>query len=108
MEDKIIYHVTTAEEWNKAQDKGEYTHPSLVSEGFIHCSTEELLPGVMDRYFSGHKDLIKLVIDTESLLNPLRYETATRMNEAYPHIYGSLNLEAVTEVIFLNENNSNA
>jgi uncharacterized protein (DUF952 family) len=35
----MIYHITTNAEWQNAQTKGEYTAPSLQTEGFIHCST---------------------------------------------------------------------
>jgi uncharacterized protein (DUF952 family) len=35
----MIYHITSKQEWVSAQEQGEYTAPSLQTEGFIHCST---------------------------------------------------------------------
>jgi uncharacterized protein (DUF952 family) len=35
----MILHITTHKDWEKAMQLGEYNAPSLVSEGFIHCST---------------------------------------------------------------------
>jgi uncharacterized protein (DUF952 family) len=34
----FIYHITSKEAWQNAQAAGYYSHPSLETEGFIHCS----------------------------------------------------------------------
>ena len=93
-----IYHITTREAWEQALTKGFYEAASLHSEGFIHCSTDQQVEGVLQRYYSGKKDLVKLVIDTEKLKSPLHYELAPSVNEKFPHIYGPLEVEAVEEV----------
>jgi uncharacterized protein (DUF952 family) len=94
----IIYHVTTAEEWQEAQGKGNYVAPSLVTEGFIHCSEAGQVAGVLERYFAGKQNLVKLVIDTGRLKHRLQYDIAPSMGEAFPHIYGPINLEAVIKL----------
>jgi uncharacterized protein (DUF952 family) len=43
-------------------------------------------------------DLVKLIIDTEELSSPLKYELAPSVNENFPHVYGVINLEAVVAV----------
>ena len=48
----IIYHVTTAENWKAAKEKGFYDHPSLLAEGFIHCSQDLEVAGVLERNFA--------------------------------------------------------
>ncbi len=63
MEAQLIYHLTTVEEWEDAQDKGSYEPSSFIREGFIHCSTEEQLEGVMQRHFKKQENLVKLVIE---------------------------------------------
>ncbi|MDB5230698.1 MAG: hypothetical protein JWN76_1503 [Chitinophagaceae bacterium] len=93
-----IYHVTTAAEWEAAKKNGAYEAASLPVEGFIHCSTEKQVKGVLERYFSGQTELVKLVIDPEKLLSKLQYDRSEAMNEDFPHIYGPINLDAVTEV----------
>jgi uncharacterized protein (DUF952 family) len=98
----IIYHVTTAEAWNAAQQKGQYESPSLAREGFIHCSEANQVAGVLDRYFAGQTNLVKLVIDTEALTSRLVYDWSTSNEETYPHVYGPINTNAVKEVIQLN------
>lgn len=101
METPVIFHLTTITEWEKAQDRGIYEPDSVVKEGFIHCSTKEQLDGVMTRYFKEHENLVKLVIDPSRVLHPIKYESGTNHQDMYPHIYGPLNLEAVTQIVFL-------
>lgn len=95
----IIYHVTTANEWNAAKEKGQYESLSLKEEGFIHCSLETQVPGVLQRYFAGKTGLVKLVIDTDKLRSQLIYDWSTSNEDTYPHIYGPINTDAVIEVI---------
>ena len=94
----IIYHVTTAHEWQAAQEKGCYEAPSMATEGFIHCSDEGQVAGVLERYFAGKQDLVKLVIDTNRLQHRLQYDLSPSVNEAFPHVYGPINLDAVIAV----------
>ncbi|HUP12801.1 MAG TPA: DUF952 domain-containing protein [Niastella sp.] len=94
-----IYHVTSKEEWEAAKEKGYYEAASLPIEGFMHCSEEHQVKGVLGRYFSGKKNLVKLTIDTGKLEHQLQYDVAPSLNEAFPHIYGPLNVDAVTDVV---------
>jgi uncharacterized protein (DUF952 family) len=95
----IIYHVTTATEWSTAQQKGSYESASLKEEGFIHCSQEEQVAGVLQRYFTDKTNLVKLVIDTDKLTSKYVFEWSPSTEDTFPHIYGPVNLEAVTAVI---------
>ncbi|GAA4342140.1 DUF952 domain-containing protein [Flaviaesturariibacter amylovorans] len=95
----MIYHVTTAAEWKAAQEKGQYEAASLPVEGFIHASADERqVRGVLERYFAGQTDLVKLSIDPDKLEHELKWEVATSVSEEFPHIYGPLNLDAVVKV----------
>ncbi|TCJ13557.1 DUF952 domain-containing protein [Flaviaesturariibacter flavus] len=96
---QYIYHVTTRAEWERAQQEGAYRAASLPVEGFIHASADERqVQGVLQRYFAGQKDLVKLTIDTRKLTHELKWELAPSVNEEFPHIYGPLNLDAVAEI----------
>ena len=97
----IIYHVTSAEEWNVAKEKGSYEAPSLRSEGFIHCSQDHQVAGVLERYFVGKDGLVKLVIDTDKLESRYVSEWSPSVQDTFPHIYGPINVSAVIEVIAL-------
>lgn len=93
----FIYHVTTKAEWEVAKKKGYYSAPSLETEGFIHCSEEHQVQGVLERYFKNRNDLLKLVIEPQKLKAELKYELAPSVKETFPHVYGPINLDAIVE-----------
>jgi uncharacterized protein (DUF952 family) len=96
----VIYHVTTAAEWETAKEKGAYTSPSLQAEGFIHCSADDAqVAGVLQRYFSGKTRLVKLVIDTDKLSSRFIYEWSPSTADTFPHVYGPINTAAVIDAI---------
>ncbi|MFY7965061.1 MAG: DUF952 domain-containing protein [Chitinophagaceae bacterium] len=97
-----IYHITTINEWEVAKRDGFYVAASLPIEGFIHCSKAEQVEGVLERYYKGVTGLVKLVIDVSKLNHKLIYELAPSINQEFPHIYGSINIDAVVNVIILN------
>lgn len=92
-----IYHITTKEWWAKFEDLDYYESPTLNEEKFIHLSTAEQVLGVLERYYSGQTDLLKLHVDTEKLSAELKFEQATN-NEFFPHLFGRLNKSAVVVV----------
>ena len=92
-----IYHITTQEQWDTANEKGFYTSPSLKEEGFIHCSEERQIPDVLNRYFSGKDHLVKLTIDTAKLTSQLIYDWSNAIEDTFPHIYGPINLDAIVK-----------
>ena len=98
MESSYIYHITTTAAWEKAQIEGAYTTDSLVIEGFIHCSTTDQVAGVLDRYYKGQTNLVKLTIDKSKVTSPLIFELASSINEVFPHIHGPINLSAIVKV----------
>ncbi|HMO32505.1 MAG TPA: DUF952 domain-containing protein [Lacibacter sp.] len=94
----LIYHITTAAAWKDALNSGFYETESLTTEGFIHCSQEEQVPGVLERYYSGNKNLVLLVIETEKLISRFVFEWSPSTADTFPHIYGPLNTDAVIDV----------
>jgi uncharacterized protein (DUF952 family) len=94
----IIYHITTLEDWKNVKQKGYYEHPSLKDEGFIHCSQEQQVAGVLERYFAGKTDLVKLVIDTDKLTSKFVFDWSPSTADTFPHVYGPINVEAILTV----------
>lgn len=93
----MIYHVVTAPQWQLALQQGFHAADSLAVEGFIHASKEEQVKGVLERYYKNVPDLLLLHIDETKLTAELKYELAPSVNEAFPHIYGRLNIDAVVK-----------
>jgi uncharacterized protein (DUF952 family) len=95
----IIYHITTDSTWNNAREIGVYTVPSLKEEGFIHCSQQNQLADVKQRYFEGRNDLLLLSIETDKLTSPFIFEWSPSVQDTFPHVYGPINVDAVVEVV---------
>jgi uncharacterized protein (DUF952 family) len=107
-----IFHITTRNDWNAAQAKRTYTAPSLATEGFIHCSTLSQVLPVAGNFYKGQTGLSLLVIDPTLLSSTLKWEPPSGgtpppgvpVGEMFPHIYGPINLNAVTKVVDLESN----
>ena len=94
----MIYHVTLRSQWAKALGEGYFTEESLEKEGFIHMSTLEQVAGVLDRYYKNITDLVLLHVDEKKLTSKLQYDLSPSVQESFPHIYGTINLDAVVHV----------
>jgi len=95
---KRIFHIALANEWSKALENGAYRTSSLDTEGFIHFSTGQQLLRTANKFYRGNRNVVLLLIDPKRLAAKLRYEPIEDGQE-FPHLYGDLNLDAVTEVL---------
>lgn len=99
MTPETILHITHRSEWDAAQQDGYYTAPSLATEGFIHCSTPSQVVAVAERFYAGQTGLVLLILDPARIRSEVKYEPGSdKPDELFPHIYGTLNLDAVTRV----------
>jgi uncharacterized protein (DUF952 family)/RimJ/RimL family protein N-acetyltransferase len=97
VEDRYLVHICQRTDWQAAQERGEYrTEDSVEKGGFIHCSRPGQALRVANFLFPGKPGLVLLWIDPQRLRSEIRWEPAD--GEAFPHIYGPINLEAVAEV----------
>ncbi len=93
-----IFHISEPQRWQEAQSSGRYQPEQFAVEGFIHCSTPEQVVQVANARFRGRTDLLLLTIDTDKVGPEIRYENLEGGSQLFPHIYGELNLDAVTEI----------
>jgi uncharacterized protein (DUF952 family) len=97
-----LFHITERETWLSAARTGEYRMSTrgiaLESQGFIHCSLRNQLPAVADFVYGDVPDdeLVVLVIDSDQVGAPIRFEAAEPGGPEYPHVYGALPVGAVT------------
>ena len=98
MESEFIYHITTEKAWAAAQVLQSYMPPTFEKDGFIHCSIERQIEGVLERFYQGQTGLVKLKIEKAKVHRPVLFELAEDLNELFPHIYGPLNLDSVVAV----------
>jgi uncharacterized protein (DUF952 family) len=96
-----LYHVAELEHWEAARASGRYERStrgaSLAEVGFVHLSTADQWPKVLERFYGGHDgELLLLTVDPRRLTAPLRWEGApSNAGEPFPHLYGPLDLDAV-------------
>jgi uncharacterized protein (DUF952 family) len=102
----MILHIASRKDWKAAGSVGAYTAPSLHEEGFIHCSTVKQAVDTANVFFKGQTGLALLCIDESKLTAELKYEAPTgggahdpSVGKLFPHVYGPINLDAVTKVL---------
>jgi uncharacterized protein (DUF952 family) len=95
-----ILHITHRDLWETAKNLGAYRSDSLATEGFIHCSTLAQVIGSANRFFKQQTDLVILLIDVDRVTSEIKYEGIDPIN-LFPHIYGTLNIDAVIQSIDL-------
>jgi uncharacterized protein (DUF952 family) len=100
-----LLHLTEQASWDAARRTGTYAMSTrgrtLGEVGFIHCSLRHQLRPTGERIYGDHPDpdaLVVLVIDSDRLTVPVRYEAVEPGTEEFPHVYGPLPVDAVVAV----------
>ncbi|MBI3743597.1 MAG: DUF952 domain-containing protein [Chloroflexi bacterium] len=98
---RVLYLLLPADEAADVRSRASFTTPSLEAQGFIHASGSLAQAiRVANRKFAATPRLTALAVDRRRIASPVRDEWA---NDAkpFPHIYGPLNTDAITEVLHL-------
>jgi uncharacterized protein (DUF952 family) len=96
-----IYKIATALAWREAERQGVFRGSADdVKDGFVHFSTAAQLAETARKHFFGQSGLLLIEVDADRLGPGLRFETS-RNGEKFPHLYGELDLRAVTAVFDL-------
>lgn len=94
-----IYHMAPHALWAEQASSPNFAPPSLVDEGFIHCTAEPdrllLVANTFYRDLPGAFIIIRIA--PERLAAVLRWERAD--GHLFPHVYGPLNKDAVEQII---------
>ena len=94
-----IFHIASDQDINSYQTRGEYRCASLDLEGFIHCCDRDQLASVVNRYYQHVDHLQLMLLDPDKLTHPLIRENTVGGSELFPHVYGVINKEAVTDIV---------
>ena len=84
--------------WEAAKAAGVYEGDTFASQGYLHCSTPELVHLPATLLFRGRTDLLLLEIDESRLPVPVTWEQGdppTPDGRLFPHLYGTLPIDAV-------------
>ena len=94
-----IYKICPASAWSEAERQGVFRgSPVDVSDGFIHFSTASQVEETARKHFAGQIGLLLIAVDADALGDALKWERS-RNDELFPHLYGELDLGAVTGVL---------
>lgn len=101
---RLIFHLVPRSTWEQTP-RDAYTDPSLMSEGFIHCSNADQVERVANLFFASCEELLVLHIDVDRLGAALRDEPAAAIGgqdpftgEMFPHVYGVIERNAIVAV----------
>lgn len=93
-----IYKIVPADLWTKAQGEGRFLGSQAdLRDGFIHFSTAAQAVETAARHFAGQGGLLLVSVDAARLGDKLKWEPS-RGGALFPHLYGDLELAAVTDV----------
>lgn len=82
---ETLYLVVSPAEWKESQEVGKMMLSSF-HDPFIHLSTEEQYPKVIEKFWSG-KEYILLKVDPKKIKGRLEYETNPGGSNRYYHLY---------------------
>ena len=107
--DPMIYHIVIESDFHAEFDGRVYLPAGLRRDGFVHCAfAPAVIPVANDYYADTLGRLLLLEIDPSRLAAETRYEAAAPLAgggtahlasaSLFPHVYGPLNIEAITGV----------
>lgn len=93
-----IYKICPRALWQEAES-AQLFHgaPVDLHDGYIHFSSAEQVAETAAKHFAGQDDLVLVFVNSALLGERLLWETS-RGDALFPHLYGALDLSAVTKV----------
>jgi uncharacterized protein (DUF952 family) len=90
-----IFKILNMATYDTAEATGVFQGATIdLKDGFIHFSSVEQVRETARLHFAGGTDLMVLAVAAEALGPALKWERS-RGGQLFPHLYGSLNMNAV-------------
>jgi uncharacterized protein (DUF952 family) len=95
--DGRTFHLTPVAWWDAADPGAPLEAPSLVTEGFVHCTTgaTEMVATANRHYRADPRPFVVLTIDLDRLTSPWRVDDPGGI---YPHVFGPIDRTAIVDV----------
>ena len=91
----LIYKIVDRAAWSAAVEQGQFEGAAIdLADGYIHFSTSKQAPETAAKHFNGVDDLLLVAVRSADLGAGLKYEIS-RGGALFPHLYGSLMMDAV-------------
>ena len=95
----IVYKIVPDVLWRKAKETGRFEGAEIdLRDGYIHFSTASQVAETARKHYFGQTGLFLVAVDADALGDALRWEPS-RNDELFPHLYGELDLGAVTAIL---------
>jgi uncharacterized protein (DUF952 family) len=95
MQESRAYKILLPGEWAALRRDGSFAGaPVDVADGYIHMSTAAQLEETLRKHFAGIEELYIAAVDVAALGPLVRWEPS-RGGALFPHLYGTLSLDAV-------------
>lgn len=95
----MILHCMKKAEWEKIKNEDYFGQEQIEADGFIHCSSVAYFWRVAPNFRNTVDELILLCIEEEKLSAEVLWEDGDQCGRYYPHIYGLVEIAAVTDVL---------
>lgn len=95
MTHSIVYKILTQAQFNTLCAGNFDGAPVDMADGYIHLSTAEQLDETLAKHFSGQDGLVIAAIPLAPLGAALKWE-ASRGGQLFPHLYGRLTIDLVS------------
>lgn len=90
-----IYHLAYEDSWRSAALNGDYQGTTDDRrDGFLHFSTAAQVAESARRHRAGRRDILLIAVDPVLLGSALKWEPS-RGGDLFPHLYGTLPMQAV-------------
>jgi uncharacterized protein (DUF952 family) len=94
-----LYKICPAPLWREAERDHVFRGSEVDRrDGFIHFSSAQQAAETAAKHFAGQNDLLLIAVDEARLGAALKWEPS-RGGALFPHLYGDLDLAAVTGVV---------
>jgi uncharacterized protein (DUF952 family) len=97
------YKICTAGQWAAWRATRRFAGaPVDLEDGFIHLSTAEQVAETHAKHFEGLHELVLVEVELDGLGDAVRFEPS-RGGQLFPHVYGEIPLDAVTDARAIEE-----
>jgi len=100
---RLVYRLCHRDDWRAAEQAGVFAGGADdVRDGFIHLSSAAQVEESARRHYAGVRPLMLLAVDGARVSGDLRWEPS-RGGALFPHLYGTIPLEALVSALPLSE-----
>ena len=97
MTETVAFKIIDVADWREAVAEGAYAGSAVdLADGYIHLSTAAQLDETARKHYAGRDNLMLLTVDLTALDDTIVWEPS-RGGALFPHVYGDLPVNAVTE-----------